>query len=91
MERAGTMNYIIAGVLIVIGLIDVFLSVTKQRTISQALQMLFPTPIDIAICVAGWVLLLVWNYITPIDKTNLVIISGFWGHIWWPNKERYVP
>jgi len=84
------MNYLVALILIIIGLIDAFLAWTHQRTISQALQMLFPTSIDIGICVAGWFALCLWKYFVPeLDFTNGVIIAGFWGHIWWPNQERY--
>lgn len=84
------MNYIILTVLIIIGTIDVFLACTHQRTISQALQMLFPTWVDVCIFVAGLVILSVWKWLTPeLDFSIAVWIAGFWGHIWFPNQERY--
>jgi hypothetical protein len=84
------MNYIVLTILLIIGAIDAFLALTHQRTMSQALQMLFPTAIDIGIFVAGLVVICLWKWIQPeLDFSIAVVISGFWGHIWFPNQERY--
>ncbi|HDY66666.1 MAG TPA: hypothetical protein ENH85_02620 [Candidatus Scalindua sp.] len=84
------MNYIILVILLIIGVFDMFLSFTKQRTISQAYQMIFPTFIDIIIFTAGLVGICVWHYFKPeLDFSLAVVMAGFFGHITFPNKERY--
>lgn len=84
------MNYIILVILLIIGGLDVFLSATGQRTISQAYQMIFPTFIDIIIFTTGLVALCVWHHFRPeLDFSLAVVMAGFWGHVTFPNKERY--
>lgn len=84
------MNYIIVTILLIIGAIDVLLVFTRQRTISQAIQKLFPTWVDMIIFVVGLVGLCVLHYYRlELDFTLSVIMAGFWGHIWFPNQERY--
>ncbi|KKM61556.1 hypothetical protein LCGC14_1530480 [marine sediment metagenome] len=84
------MNYVILTILLAAGIFDIFLSVTARTTISQAYQKLFRTWIDIGIFAAGLAGLCVWHYYQPeLDFTLAVVMAGVWGHIVFPNKERY--
>ena len=84
------MNYIIAAIGIVILIYDGYLASKDRLTISQWCQGFFPPGIDWGIGVGGWIVLCVIKHYWPeFDFTLAVFISGFWGHIWIANKERY--
>jgi len=84
------MNYIIAAIGVAILIYDGWLASKDKTTISQWCQVLFPSYIDWIIGISGWIGLCVVKYFWPEFNFTLgVIISGFWGHIWLANKERW--
>jgi len=84
------MNYIILAILLIIGGYDLYLAIRDRTTLSQAYQKLFPTWIDIIFFTAGLIGLCYWKDKMPeLDFRLMVVMAGFWGHITFPNKERY--
>jgi len=84
------MNYWVLAILLIIGGIDVYLAVTKQRTISQGYQYFFPTAIDWGIFAAG-IVLMCWvkGKHPELDDRLVIVIMAFFGHVVASNRERY--
>jgi len=67
-----------------------YLAVVDKMTLSQRAQALFPRKIDWFIGVGGMIgLCVIKNHHPEFDFSLAVFWSGFWGHIWIANKERY--
>ena len=84
------MNYIILIIGIAILIYDGWLIKHDKKSISCRCQELFPTGIDWAIGILGWIgLCFVKHYYPEFDFTIGITIAGFWGHMWLANAERY--
>jgi len=67
-----------------------YLAIVGEVTLSQRTQALFSRKVDWFIGVGGMLgLCVIKHYCDTFDFTLAVFWSGFWGHIWIANKERY--
>ena len=80
------MNWIILGILICVGIYDIYLSIVDHPTLSQQYQKLLPTWKDMIILA---IVLTALCYLESIHPALRIWIAGISGHIVWPNKERY--
>jgi uncharacterized membrane protein SirB2 len=84
------MNYIVLAVLVAIGVYDLYLVFTKQATLSQRYQRLFPAWLDTIIFALGIFVICYLHKIFPqIDFTIWAIMLAFFGHLTFANKETY--
>ena len=84
------MNYCVLSVLVGLGLWDIYLSAKDKPTLSQMYQKLLPTWADLIVFACGLTGLCFWKYYWPeLDFTLAVVMAGFFGHVTFPNKERY--
>jgi len=85
------MNYIVLIGVVGLGVWTAVLAIKKKPTLSQRYQKLFPTWLDIIIFSIGLAGICFWKYMMPELNTALAIVmAGFWGHVTFPNKERFV-
>ncbi len=85
------MNNIVFFISIGIIIYDIVLAIQKKATISEWCQALFPSTVDWIIGLVGVVVLCILHDIFPeFDAKLLIGWSGAWGHIWLPNRERYI-
>ncbi len=84
------MNYIFLIVGIAGLITTATLSIMGKKTLSQQAQALFPRPVDWVIGICGMIGLCIIKHFCPeFDFALAVFWSGFWGHIWIANRERY--
>lgn len=80
------MNYVILILLIAIAIYNIYLSLTKQNTLSQQYQRLFPAWLDVIILVG---ILTGLCFLSTVHIALRIWIAGICGHVCWSNKERY--
>ena len=84
------MNYVVLVILLAVGIYNLSLSIRKMPTISQMYQKIFPTWFDIMVFVIGETGICIWKHYCPeLDSSLMVWMAGFFGHVTFPNKERY--
>jgi hypothetical protein len=84
------MNYVLGILLLVVGIYDAYLAITKKPTFSKLWQKLFPAWLDIIFFVLGiYVICQFHSWFPSIDFTIWAIMLAFWGHITFANKETY--
>jgi len=72
--------------ILVVGGYDIWLILAGRETISCRVQRYFPTSVDIAILVA----LVIAIYTLPILCGLKVLLAALAGHVFFPNRERWV-
>lgn len=84
------MNYIVLSISLVLLGITIYLSIRGRDTLSQRYQKLFPTWFDMIVFGVGLIGMCFWKHYYPQLHNGLVVfLCGFWGHITFPNKERF--
>lgn len=68
-------------ILIAIGLFDVYLVMTKHRTISQRYHNLFPQWVDLTIMIAS--LVVIWWFFGGAETFTPVMLGVTMGHLFW--------
>jgi len=71
-----------------VGIIDLILVVLHEETISQRVQALMPTWLDMIIFISGCILMFhLWSdEMVTVDKIITLVV---WSHLLWPQRERY--
>lgn len=72
-------------VLIVTLSFDLWLELTGRPTISETYQRLFPTWYDLT----ALVILVPGLCVIPMHRVLVVLYCIIFGHLFWPNMERY--
>jgi len=84
------MNYIILVISLFFLTTTIILAILGRETLSQRYQKWLPTWADMIIFGVGLVGLCFWKHYMPeLDFALAVVMAGFWGHVTFPNKERY--
>lgn len=65
------------------------LAILKKKTLSERAQGLLPMWADWIVGIAGMIGLCLLYSFAGLDGNLCIVWSGFWGHIWISNKERW--
>lgn len=84
------MNYIVLAICLILLGITTYLELKGKPTLSQQYQKIFPTWLDVIFFAIGILGLTIWrHYCSELHIALYGYMCGFWGHVTFPNKERY--